>query len=87
MIKAEKERATIAEAEARRGIQWGDEERMKDIAKHVIDTMPNQATMDEIIHALYVNAKFQNGEIEIEIREDNGASQPEAKQRLQRWLK
>ena len=58
---------------------------MKDIAKNVIDTMPNQATMDEIIHALYVNAKFQNGETEI--REGKGVSQPEAKQRLQRWLK
>ena len=58
---------------------------MKEIAKNVIDTMPNQSTMDEIIHALYVNAKFKNGEAEI--RDGKGVSQADAKQRLQRWVK
>ena len=58
---------------------------IKDIAKQVIDTLPDEATMDDIIHALYVKAKFEHGEREI--REGKGISQEEAKQRLQKWVK
>ena len=29
---------------------------VKEIAKEVIDTLPNEANMDEIIHALYESA-------------------------------
>ena len=38
---------------------------VKDIAKNVINSLPPDATMDDIIHALYVHAKFQHGEAEI----------------------
>lgn len=38
---------------------------IKDIAKQVIDALPDGATMDDIIHALYVKAKFEHGEQEI----------------------
>ena len=41
--------------------------------------------MDDIIYALYVNAKFERGEQEI--REGKGISNDEAKQRLQKWVK
>ena len=58
---------------------------VKDIAKHVIDTLPDEATLDDIIHALYIKSKFEHGEREI--REGKGVSQEEAKQRLQIWVK
>ena len=58
---------------------------VKDIAKQVIDIQPDEATMDDIIHALYINAKFERGEREI--REGRGVPHEEAKQRLQKWAK
>ncbi len=35
---------------------------IKGIAKQVIDTLPDEATMDDIIYALYVKTKFEHGE-------------------------
>lgn len=58
---------------------------VKEIARHVIDTLPNKSSMDDIIHALYINAKFEHGEREIQ--EGKGISHEEAKQRLQKWVK
>ena len=58
---------------------------VKDIAKRVIEALPDEATMDEIIHALYVNAKFEHGEQEI--RDGKGVSHEAAKQRLGKWVK
>jgi len=58
---------------------------VKDIAKKVIDTLPDEATMDDIIHALYIKTKFEHSEREI--REGKGISHKEAKQRLQKWVK
>ena len=57
----------------------------KDIAKQVIDTLPGEATLDDIIHALYVCAKFDRGEREI--RGGKGISNNEAKHRLGKWVK
>lgn len=57
----------------------------KDIAKQVIDTLPDGATLDDIIHALYVRAKFRRGEQEI--RDGKGVTQEEAKRRLGQWVK
>ena len=58
---------------------------VKDIAKNIIDTLPDDTTLDDIIHALYIRAKFDHGEREI--REGKGISQEEAKLRLQKWVK
>lgn len=55
---------------------------VKEMAKNVIDSLPDEATMDDIIHALYVNIKFDHGEREI--REGKGISHSEAKKRLQK---
>ena len=55
----------------------------KETAKSVIDALPDGATMDDIIHALYVNIKFEHGEREI--IEGKGISHDDAKQRLQKW--
>ena len=52
----------------------------KEAAKHVIDAMPDDASMDDIIHALYVRAKFEHGEREI--REGRGVPQEQVKERL-----
>jgi len=57
----------------------------KDIAKQVIDTLPPDATLDDIIHALYVRAKFNRGEQEI--RDGKGIPNDEAKRRLGKWVK
>lgn len=58
---------------------------VKDIARQVIDALPDEASMDDIIHALYVNAKFQRGEREI--REGQGIPHDEARQRLKKWVR
>ena len=58
---------------------------MKETAKQVIDSLPNDVTMDGIIHALYINVKFSRGEKEI--REGKGVTQERAMQRLEKWLK
>ena len=58
---------------------------VKDIAKQVIDALPDEATMDDIIHALYVQTKFEQGAGEV--REGKGVSHEAAKQRLQKWVK
>ncbi len=57
----------------------------KDTAKQVIDSLPNDVSMDDIIHALYVNIKFSHGEKEL--REGKGRSQVVAKKKLEKWLK
>jgi len=58
---------------------------VKELARSVIDSMPDDASMDDIIHALYVNAKFENGEREI--RAGRGVPHKAASKRLQKWLK
>jgi hypothetical protein len=58
---------------------------IKEVAKHVIDTLPEEATMDDIMHALYVNTKFNHGEQEI--RNGKGVTHDKAKIRLNKWLK
>ncbi|MGI6385997.1 MAG: hypothetical protein ACOX2W_02520 [Desulfomonilia bacterium] len=57
----------------------------KETARRVIDSLPNDVSMDEIIHALYVNVKFSRGEKEL--REGKGVSQADAKKKLEKWLK
>ena len=58
---------------------------VKDIAKEVINLLPSKATMDDVMHALYVQAKFQHGEQEI--KQKRGISHEEAKKRLRKWVK
>jgi hypothetical protein len=57
----------------------------KAVAKDVIDALPDGATMDEIMHALYVRAKFEHGEREI--REGKGVHHTKARERLRKWLR
>ncbi len=58
---------------------------VKESAKKTIDKLPKEVSIDDIINALYINAKFGHGENEI--REGKGISHKEAKQRLQKWVK
>ena len=58
---------------------------VKDVVKQVIDTLPDESTIDDIIHALYINAKFNHGESEI--REGKGIPHEDAKKKLQKWVK
>ncbi|MCP4138491.1 MAG: hypothetical protein GY754_46465 [bacterium] len=50
---------------------------IKNMAKQVIDSLPDNTTMDDIIHALYINTKFEHGEREI--REGEGVSHEEVR--------
>lgn len=52
----------------------------KDEAKQVIEALPDEATMDDIIHALYVRLKFARGEEQI--RQGRGVSHEQAAARL-----
>lgn len=58
---------------------------IKELAKQTIDKLPNDASYDDIIHALYINAKFENGIKEI--REGKGLSHQAAKESLQKWVR
>jgi hypothetical protein len=51
----------------------------RDTARQVIDSLPDDATMDDIIHALYINIKFARGEEEL--REGKGLTHEEAKRK------
>ena len=58
---------------------------VKEIAKNTIDQLPNDASYDDIIYALYINAKFENGLNEV--NDGKGISHLEAKKRISKWLK
>jgi hypothetical protein len=54
-------------------------------AKSVIDNLPEESTMDDVIHALYLLARFTHGEEEI--RQGKGVAHEDAKERLGKWLR
>jgi hypothetical protein len=56
---------------------------VKDTAKQVIDALPDDASLDDIIHALYVRTKFERGLREV--HEGKGIPHEEVKQRVQKW--
>ncbi len=58
---------------------------VKDIAKNVIDSLPDEIAMDDIIHALYVNTEFEHGEREI--LDGKGIPHEQVRQRLGKWLR
>ena len=53
---------------------------VKEIAKDVINALPDESSIDDILHALYITAKFKKGEQEI--KEGKGISHEEAQGRL-----
>ena len=55
----------------------------KTAALNVIDGLPKTVSMDDVIHALYVAAKFDRGEREI--RAGKGISDEKAKSRMKKW--
>jgi len=55
------------------------------MAKQVIDALPADVTMDDIMHALYIRAKCERADCQIE--EGKGITHQEAKRRLRRWLR
>lgn len=64
---------------------WSKQMQVKETAKQLIDKLPEESTMDDIIHALYIKLKFEHGENQI--RQNKGVPHHEAKQRLNKWLK
>ena len=57
----------------------------KQQAQKVFHAPPDEATLDEIIHALYVRSTFNKGEAQI--RGGLGVSHRSAKKRLSKWLR
>jgi len=57
---------------------------VKEDAKQIIDALPEEATLDDVVRALYVKLKFQHGEEQI--RAGQGILQAEAKARLEKWV-
>jgi hypothetical protein len=56
---------------------------VKETVQQVLDSLPENATLDEVIHALYLKAKFERGEREI--REGRGVSDETAREALRKW--
>lgn len=57
----------------------------REMARSVIDALPEDASLDDIMEALYLRAKLERAERSIE--EGRGIPHEEAKRRLQKWLK
>ena len=57
----------------------------KEDARQVVDTLPDTATLDDVMHAIYLKAKFSKGEQEV--REGKGVPHEQAKKRLKKWVK
>jgi DNA gyrase/topoisomerase IV subunit B len=57
-------------------------ESVKEKAKSVIDNLPEDSTMDDIMHALYIQIKFNNGINQIE--EGKGIPHEEAKEMIRK---
>jgi len=55
---------------------------IKEAAKHMIDALPDEVTLDDIIHALYIRAKCERGEREI--RAGRGVPHKSARKRLRK---
>jgi hypothetical protein len=58
---------------------------VREIAKSVIEALPEDASMDDIMQALYLRAKLERAERSID--EGRGIPHAVAKKRLQKWLK
>jgi predicted transcriptional regulator len=59
---------------------------IKEKAKSVIDNLPEDSTMDDIMHALYIQAKLEKGLQEI--NEGKGISHEVVKERLlNKWAR
>ncbi len=58
---------------------------VKERIKSLIDKMPDDTTIDDVMHTLYIQAKLERAEKSI--REGNGVPHEDAKKRLQKWLK
>lgn len=56
---------------------------VKESVKQVLESLPDDSTLDDVIHALYIKAKFERGEREI--RQGEGVSDEQARQRLRKW--
>jgi len=56
---------------------------IKDVARQVIEALPDDASMDDIIHALYVREKFERGLREV--REGKGIPHEAVKRQMKKW--
>ncbi len=63
------------------GVEWCGM-TTREIAKSVIDALPEDASLDDIMRALYVRLKLEGAERSIE--EGKGVMHDQAKQRLQK---
>ena len=57
----------------------------KDIARQVIAALPDDASMDDIIQALYVREKFERGLRQV--RDGEGIPHDDVKRQMQKWAR
>jgi hypothetical protein len=57
----------------------------KEAAKEAIDALPENATMDDIMYALYIRAKCERADRMID--KGKGIPHEEAKRRIRKWLR
>ena len=59
---------------------------VKKQVKKIIDNLPEESTIDDIMHALYIRAKMEQGEREIDA--GHGIPHEEVKKKLmKKWAK
>lgn len=56
----------------------------KQEARAVLDHLPDDASLDDVMYALYLKAKFERGLAEI--KQGRGVTHAKAKKRLRKWL-
>ncbi|MHB1155619.1 MAG: hypothetical protein ACYC26_02145 [Phycisphaerales bacterium] len=58
---------------------------VKETARQIIDRLPDDASIEDVINALYVRAKFEAGEQQI--KQNRGIPHEQARQRIAKWVK
>jgi len=57
----------------------------REIARTVIEALPDDVSMEDVMRALYIRAKLERAERSIE--QGRGIPHEEAKQKLEKWLR
>ena len=57
----------------------------KEVARQIIDALPDEATLDDIMYAMYVRKNIERGLRDIE--EGNTVSHEEVMEEIDEWLK
>ncbi|GAA0349573.1 hypothetical protein [Bacillus horti] len=57
---------------------------LKDDVKRIIDTLPEDCSIEDIQYTLYVHSKIEKGQRDID--QNNVLTQDQVKERMDKWL-